>query len=136
MGQPIIDADDLALYLNDDTIDVARAEAMIADAQLLCESIVAPLPPAAVVVVKRVAGRAYVTTTTTRGAQMSIAGSQFGMLPGAQGGVFLTRQDRADLRRVAGGSNAFTINTFPADYEPDLPWWDVNGFASSTSELP
>jgi hypothetical protein len=127
MSNPLVTSDDLGVYLNDPDIDEDRATAMIADAQALCESVVATLPPAASVVVKRVAGRAYVSTTSAvRQAQIVAGGSPFGGGPSA-GGVFLTRQDRADLRRMTGGGGAFSINLLPSTYSADLPYYDVDG---------
>lgn len=111
-----VTTDDLALYLNDGNINVARAQKMIDRAMTLCESIVSPLPDAAAVVVERVAGRGYVTTTTVRNAQLAAAGSPMGG-PGAAGGVWLSRTDKADLRRLGGGSGgSFTIDLLPQGY--------------------
>lgn len=118
----VVTADDLARAMNDVDIDVDRAEELIADAQTLCEGVVSPLPDGATVVIKRVAARAYVTTIT-RMAQAQAAGSPFGSTTGA--GVWLSRMDKADLRRLAGGGGAFTINPLPADYSVTLPPWDV-----------
>jgi hypothetical protein len=126
VSDPVVSVPELGLYLNDTSIDTNRAEFMIGQAQMLCESVVSPLPAGAAVVVTRVAGRGYVTSTTTRGAQLVAAGSPFGLVPGGVGGLFLTRQDKGDLRRMAGGGGAFTINPMPADYAVTLPPWDVN----------
>jgi hypothetical protein len=124
---PLIDPSDLGVLLYDsDSIDEPRAKLMIRYAQDLCESVVSPLPASCAVVVARVASRGYTTTTSTRGAHMSMAGSAFGMPPGADGGVFLTRQDKSDLRRLAGNSNAFTINLLPSTYQTIQPPWDVD----------
>jgi hypothetical protein len=127
MSDPIVSVPDLATYLNDPTIDSARAEAMINDAQALAETVVSPLPAAASVIVKRIAARAYVSTMTTRTSQMIAAGSQIGAMPLGMGGIYLTRGDRADLRRLTGGGAAFTINPLPAGYALDVPPWDFNG---------
>lgn len=113
MSAPLVTPDDLGVYLNDSGINVGRASAMITDAQTLCETIVSPLPTAASVVVKRVAARAYVTTTTTKGAQIAAAGSPFVGTVGSAGGVWLTRADKADLRRLAGSGGAFSIDPLP-----------------------
>jgi hypothetical protein len=123
---PIVSADDLALFLSDDQLNAPRADLMIKLAQQLCESVVTPLPDGAEVVVTRMAARGYVSATSTRGAQLVAAGSPFGLVPGGVGGVFLTRQDKGDLRRMAGGGGAFTINPLAADYSVVLPPWDTN----------
>jgi hypothetical protein len=126
MSEPIVSAPELGQYLSDDSINIERAEFMIRQAQALALSVVNPLPAGAEVVVTRVAGRGYVTATTSRGQQLVAAGSPFGLVPGGVGGIFLTRQDKADLRRMAGGGGAFTINPLPTDYSRDLPPWDSN----------
>jgi hypothetical protein len=126
VSDPLIDPSDLGTYLNDTTINEARAEMLIGQAQALCESIVSPLPDVASVVVMRVAGRAYVSTTSTRNAQLAAAGSPFGEVSGGAGGVRLTGEDIADLRRLVPGGNgggAFSINTLPPDsVYPCSPW--------------
>lgn len=125
MSDPLVDPTELGVYLNDPDIDTARAADLIDDAQTLCESVVFPLPDTAAVIVKRVAGAAYVSITSPRQAQLNAAG---GLTTGGGGGVWLTRFDREDLRRLAGGtSGAFTISMLPATYAPVLPIWDVNG---------
>lgn len=108
MSDPLITPSDLAVYLRDSSIDVDRAAMMITDAQALCDSVVSPLPAAAAGIVRKVAGRGYVTATTSKAA----AGSPMGA-PGGMGGVWLSRADKADLRRLSGGSSAFSIDTLP-----------------------
>lgn len=130
MSSPLVEPSDLGTYLKDTTIDTGRAAAMIADAQTLCESIVSPLPTTASVVVKRVAARAYVTTTVSRNGQAASAGSPIGATPGGGGGVYLTRGDKADLRRLAGGSSAFSIDPVETTYTlpTNLPYWDADTY--------
>lgn len=124
----MITPDDLGVYLKDPSIDTVRATEMIADAQTLCESILNPLPTTASVVVKRVAGRGYVTTTSARQSQVAGAGSPFGAQPGGMGGIHLYAEDIADLRRLAGGGGAFSIDMLPAGYTPPVSYtlddWD------------
>lgn len=117
LSDPIVTSDDLATYLNDASIQIDRADMMIFHAQALCESILSPLPANAAGIVIRVAGRGYVTTTSARGAQIAAGGSPFGGAPGGFGGVYLTRSDKADLRRLSGsGGAAFSIDLLPAGY--------------------
>lgn len=121
---PVVDPTALGIYLNDPNIDPVRAAALIADAQTLCESVVNPLPIGADVIVKRVAGRAYVTITSPRQAQLAAAGSPIGG-GGGMGGVFLTQYDERDLRRMTTGSGTFIINLLSAGYAPPPSWaWD------------
>lgn len=122
---PLITPADLGLYLSDQSIDPDRAAMFIADAQTLCESIVSPLPDAASVIVKRVAGRAYVSTLSARAAQQAAAGSPFGAGSSMGGGVWLSDSDLIDLRRLSGaGGGAFSIDILPVGYAPILPPWE------------
>lgn len=125
MTDPLITSDDLAVYLKDPSIDEDRADMMISDAQILCESIVSPLPETAVPVVRRVAARAYVTATSSRAKQIADAGSPFGSMPGGIGGVRLYAEDVADLRRLNGGGGAFSIDLLPTGYVAPASWTSV-----------
>lgn len=126
---PVVTHTDLGVLLKDDTIDQTRADALIADATTLCATIVSPLPASAAVVIKRVAARAYVSTVSPRGPQMGMSGSPFGAgQPGSTtGGVVLYKSDIRDLRRLAGGSSAFSVDTLDPAYvlPPSLPYWDA-----------
>jgi hypothetical protein len=122
MSDPLVTSDELGTALNDKSINKTRAEFWIGQAQILCESVVSPLPATAAVVVTRVAARAYGSTASaSRGPQVAAAGSPF--TPGS-GGAYLTKADRIDLRRLGGGGNAFTINLLPDDYTLTVPAWD------------
>lgn len=114
MSDPLITPDDLGTYLNDASIQDDRAALIIEQAQQACETIVSPFPAEATFVLYRVAARAY-TSAASRGAQMAAAGSPFGGTP-TLGGVWLSRSDIADLRRVNGGGGAFTIDVLPDGY--------------------
>lgn len=124
---------DLATLLNDTTINTSRAQALITDAQTLCSSIVSPLPDTADVVVKRVAARAYVNSDTPRQQQLGQAGDPYALGMPTVEGVYLTKEDVADLRRFAGGGGAFSIDILPAGFVAPVDWspddqladWDV-----------
>lgn len=123
-SDPLITPADLGVYLSDTSIDPDRAAMFIQDAQTLCEAIVSPLPDAASVIVKRVAGRAYVSTLSARAAQQAAAGSPYGAGSSMGGGVWLSDSDLVDLRRLSNaGGGAFSIDLLPADYAPVLPPW-------------
>lgn len=126
MSSEIVDPSDLATYLSDPKINQARASALIADAQILCESVVSPLPAGASVVVKRVAARAYVSVTSGRQTELAGMSMPMGSAPGGLGGVWLSRTDKADLRRLAGGGGAFSIDLLPQDFTvpTQLSVWD------------
>ena len=123
---PIVSVEDLSTYLNDSTLDATRAALLIEQSQKLCATIVNPLPDDASIIVMRVAGRAYVTITSARQAQAAAASMPYGATQGGLGGVWLSRADKADLRRMASGSNAFSINMLGPDYSVAMPPWDIN----------
>lgn len=76
-------------------------------AQNLCESIVTPLPATATVVLIPLAAKMWSNpegnTSETTG-PFTVART---------GGSLLTKADKATLRRLAGGSSAFSIDTLP-----------------------
>lgn len=135
MSAPIVDPTELATFLGVDAVDNDRAVMLLGDAQDLCESILTPLPATAAGIVRRVAARAYTNVTSAH--QMGIGSANISY--GAQnsstgvGGMYLSRSDKADLRRLAGGGGAFSIDLLPADYSADLPPWDYQGQAEGSS---
>jgi hypothetical protein len=131
MSDPLVTPDELSIALNDKSIDEDRAEFWIGQAQILCESIVSPLPATAAVVVTRVAARAYASTASASRGPDRRCGSPF--TPGS-GGAYLTKADRTDLRRLGGGGNAFSIDMLPADYVLDRARWDQAGPLDPTVE--
>lgn len=116
-------AQDLATAIGDG-VDTARANMLIADAELLCLDIVNPLPGSAAVVVKAAAIRAYANIT---GATAESAGQETVQHGLSGAGVYLTKNERAVLRRAAGLGGAFSIDptdptkTTPYDYWAQIP---------------
>jgi hypothetical protein len=131
VSDPLITPDDLAIYLRDSSIDVDRAAMMIEHAQAACEMIVNPVPATAAWIVCKVAGRGYVTATTSKAA----AGSPMGAMPGGLGGIFLMRAEERALRTLNGGGGAFSIGTLPAGYATNLPWWESGVVFSDGTSL-
>lgn len=128
MSDPIVDPSDLATYLGIE-VDGDRALAMLSYAQTLCESIVSPLPAGAAVVVLDVAARGFNNPAQYQSAnEPGGFGVQYGPV---SGGMWLTRQNKATLRRLNGGGGAFMIDPTPADAVAVLPPWD--GFLPETS---
>lgn len=129
MSTPVVSLDDFATYLNDELDDV-RAAFVLGLAQQLCESIVSPLPSGAEVVVLDVAERAYANPTNVGGSAVGMYSEGVGPYSEASpgtvgGGLYLTQENKATLRRLAGSGGAFTIDTCPATAGQNLPWWDV-----------
>ena len=117
-----VDADELRVYLGLPDIDQDRAELMLAQATLLAESIVKPLPDAASAVVLAVAGRAY---ANPQGVAYETVGPISVQRP--QAGLYMTRDERRTLQRLAGRGGAFTVDPTPADADPSASWpadWD------------
>ncbi|WP_018385258.1 hypothetical protein [Wenjunlia vitaminophila] len=112
-------AEDLALYLGLTEIDGARADLLISQAVALCETVVRPLPDQATAVVLSVAGRAYVNpqqiTYETIG-PMSV------QRPSGSGGLYLTKNDKAALKSLAGRGGAFTVDPTPAGADSSPTW--------------
>jgi hypothetical protein len=112
MSTPIAQPSDLELFLGmtEGTINQDRATQIIGFAQTLCESIVYPLPSGAEAVVIMVASRAF----SNPQAIVSETVGPFNVNRGANGGLYLTRQDKATLQRLNGGVTAFSIETLPS----------------------
>jgi len=124
---------DLATYLGNTallsvTSQVTRAQFILDQARTLCESIITPLPPGAEAVILDVAERAFSNPTTSSGllTYEEGLGPYSDSTPGTVGrGLYLTQENRATLRRLAGSGGAFTIDTTPANAGTQLPWWDT-----------
>lgn len=95
------------------TINQTRATQMITLAQNLCEAIVDPLPATAISVVLPVAARAYANPTGASQAHLGSAAVSFGGTASGVGGLWLTRAEKANLRRLNGSGTAFSIDTLP-----------------------
>ena len=119
---------DLGTYLNA-TIDTERAQLLIGLATELCKSIVVnadgTLPDGADAVVLDVACRAYANPANAQSQTVGPYNASFGPVGG---GLWLTRQNKATLRRLAGSGGAFSIDTLPATAGTGLPWWEINAW--------
>lgn len=122
-----VTSDDLGTYLGA-TVDAARATALIGYATNLCLSIVSPLPDGSEPVVLDVAARAYANPMNVQQETTGPSAATFGPVGG---GLWLTRQNKAALRRLAGGGGAFTIDTTPAGAGTNIPWWDRDGWGNT-----
>ncbi|MGZ6806388.1 MAG: hypothetical protein ACXVGG_07110 [Mycobacteriaceae bacterium] len=120
---PITTAD-LGTYLGV-TIDETRAQLLIDQAVALCESICSPLPDGSAAVVLDVAARACSNPTNVQSQGAGPFPVTYGPMAG---GLWLTRQNKATLRRLNGSGGAFTIDTMPATAGQGLPWWDNNSW--------
>lgn len=98
MSDPIAVSDDLALFLGQ-TVDDDRAELILGLAQDACEELVTPLPVSAKRIVLSVAARVYTNPT-------SVTTEALGPYSASRPDIFLTRQERASLWRIAGRGGA------------------------------
>lgn len=112
-----VTAEDLRVYLGIEAVDEARAGLMIEQAVLLSESVVKPLPDAASAVVLAVAGRAY---ANPQGVAYETVGPISVQRP--QAGLYMTKDERRTLKRLAGRGGAFTVDPTPADVDPEATW--------------
>ena len=132
MTQQVLTLDDFRTYLSlSGEIDEARAQQILSLAQSLCESVVSPLPAGAAAVVLDVAACAWTNPTN---AQSMATGPYSASYGAVGGGLWLTRQNKSTLRRLAGGGGAFSIETLPASAGQSLPWWDTNAFYTADDE--
>lgn len=120
---------DLGTYLGVE-LDATRAAYLLARATELCQSIVTPLPDGADAVVLDVAARAYSNPGNVASQGVGSFNVSYG---GAAGGLWLTRQNKATLRRLGGGSSAFSIDPVDPDHvktaTTGLPFWAWDGVA-------
>ena len=125
---PLVTPADLGVYLQRSDIDEARALMVIDDAQALCETILSPLPEQAAGIVRRVAARCYTNATSAHSVAIGSGNISYSSPTAAAGigGMYLSRADKADLRRMGGGGGAFTIDPTPADAGQGLQPWDTN----------
>lgn len=101
----VVSTQDLALYLGVASVDDDRAELLLQLAGDLCSAIVTPLPDTAKAIVLSAAARGY---ANPQGVSQETTGPYQVTRPWA--GVYLTRAERAALKRLAGSGGAFTIN--------------------------
>lgn len=110
---------DVATFLGSD-VDEARAQWFIDQVETQCLAILDPLPDAALPVIVRAAARGL--SNATGAAQMGIGSAQLSF--GSQaatynGGLFLSKADRADLRRLAGRTGAFSVDLLASSTEDE-----------------
>ena len=125
MSTPIATSDDLATFLGDPSIDATRAEQLLGIAQAFCEDIVTPLPPSAFGIILSAAARTY---GNPEGLTQESLGPYVAARPAT--GVYLTKSEKAALRRAAGiggaGSTSQLSPTIETDLQTDLPPWDYD----------
>lgn len=132
---------DFSTYLNDPSAATSTRGQMILDlTHSLCQSVVNPLPAGSEVVVLDVAGRAYANPLEVGGQPAFYAegeGPFSTNTPGISGGgLYLTQENKATLRRLNGSGGAFMIDTTPAGAGQNIPWWDNGSVLSGDWDTP
>jgi hypothetical protein len=88
-----------------------------------------PLPANAAGIVMRVAARGITNVNSAQSMGLGSAQISYGSGAYGVGGMYLSKMDKADLRRLGGlGGGMFTIDVMPADAGESLPWWDTSDF--------
>lgn len=114
MSTPIATPSELGTLLQQDIAENdPRGVLVLALAQARCELWVTPLPDAAKGIVLAVAARAW--TNMEQANQIGMGSAYATMSAGGvtAGGLYLSRTERADLRRLAGRSGAFSVDWLP-----------------------
>jgi hypothetical protein len=112
VSAPIATSTELGVFLGIDSIDSARGDLMLQLAQDRLEMYVSPVPAAAKGIELAVASRAYNNVTSAH--QMGLGSAQVSY--GAQnstmgvGGLYVSKSEVRDLRRLAGRTGAFSID--------------------------
>jgi hypothetical protein len=118
-------------------VDTARATYLLAQATTLCQSIVNPLPTGADAVVLDVAARAYTNPANVSSQNVGPYAASYGAVAG---GLWLTRQNKSTLRRLNGGSSAFSIDPVDPDARRQataaLPWWGWDASSADAVTAP
>lgn len=112
MSDPLATPTELGVFLGLADIDITRATLLLQLAHDRCETYVNPVPVAGKGVELAVAGRAYSNVSSARQAGIGSAQVSFGA-PNASfgvGGLYLSRTEIRDLRRLAGRTGAFSID--------------------------
>lgn len=111
-----VTTEELRLYLGLPDIDADRAALLLEQAASLARSIVDPLPDGAKAVILSMAGRAY---SNPQGVSGETIGPYSVQRP--QAGLYMTRDERRTLARLAGRGGAFTVDPTPVDAGPVYP---------------
>lgn len=115
MSDPLATPADLGVYLGLSDIDTIRAALLLQLAHDRMELIVSPVPEVARSIELSIAGRAYTNVTSAHQAGIGSAQVSYGSQNSSSGvgGLYVSKTERADLRRMAGRTGAFSIDLLP-----------------------
>jgi hypothetical protein len=124
VSDPLAIPSELGVYLGT-TIDNTdeRAILVLQLAHDLCETVVSPIPTLAKGVELAVAARAYNNVTSAHQMSLGSAAVSFGAQNSSTGvgGLYLSRSEKATLRRISGRSGAFSINLLIGESPRTVP---------------
>jgi hypothetical protein len=128
MSDPIVTPSDLQTLLGADTVDVDRATLILALAQEKCETVLTPLPATARSVVLGIAVRAISNISSAHSMAIGSANVSYGSANSSfgVGGIYLSRSDITELRRLAGAGGVYTLDPTPADAGTGIHVWSQN----------
>lgn len=135
MSTPLATTAELGTYLGQ-TVDDARASLVLQLSHDLCESVVSPVPPLAKSVELSVSARAYTNVTSAHQMSLGSASVSFGSQNSSMGvgGLYLSKSEKATLRRLAGRAGAFGVDLLPTsvpiDSAPVVTGVDPGGMAA------
>ena len=121
MSAPIATPTDLGVFLGITDIDTERAQMLLDLAHDRLEMYVSPVPPSAMGLELAIAGRAYTNVSSARQAGIGSAQVSFGA-PNANfgiGGLYVSKSEIRDLRRLSGKTGAFSIDLLAVDADGD-----------------
>jgi hypothetical protein len=113
VSTPLATPDELGVYLGTAIDDEdPRGTLVLQLAHDLCETVVSPVPALAKGVELAVASRAYNNVTSAHQMSLGSAAVSFGAQNSSMGvgGLYLSKSEKATLRRLAGRSGAFSVN--------------------------
>lgn len=127
MGEPLATFTELGTYLGT-TVDTDRAILVLQLAHDMCETVVSPVPALAKGVELAVAARAYTNITSAHQMSLGSAAMSFGAQNSTMGvgGLYVSKSEKATLRRLSGRSGAFSIDMLLGTIPPtEVPHIDT-----------
>lgn len=121
MSSPLASPAELGVYLGRADIDTDRADLMLQLAHDRLEMYVSPVPAEAKGIELSVAARAYNNVSSAHQAGIGSAQVSYGA-PNSSvgiGGLFVSKSEQRELRRLAGRTGAFSVDLLALDEDGD-----------------
>lgn len=118
MSTPLATPEQLGVYLTGTPLaaDDARALLMLQMAHDRCEMYVSPVPALGLGIELGIAARAFNNVTSAHQMSLGSASVSFGAQNSSMGvgGLYISKSEIRDLRRLAGRTGAFSVDMLPA----------------------